>query len=227
MNTNFYQSFVTPAGHSAKYTRFGKASKAKLPTAFYGFAALLVGIFVTVSPTKAQSVTPATYINDLYTWWRTGNDFLTYKKIYVRATFVGGSAHPAQVGGIPSMAIFQGKIVGAGNGSNGFGDFGPGLTGPIAKGTGTFYNVGDLDYSPFSAPSTVPFLLYSSSDKLVLWIDLSSVWSNAKNLSFLFDKITSPYGWPWGNWTGLNGGVGSACGEVTLACSVDKYEQPH
>ena len=58
MNTNFYQSFVTPAGNSTKYTFFRKASKAKLSTFIYGIAALVCGIFLAVAPTRAQSVIP-------------------------------------------------------------------------------------------------------------------------------------------------------------------------
>ena len=53
MNTNFYQSSVTPAGNSAEYISFGKASKA---TVLYGLAALICGLFLAVAPTRAQSV---------------------------------------------------------------------------------------------------------------------------------------------------------------------------
>jgi hypothetical protein len=120
MNTNFDQSFVPSAGNSAKYTFFRKPSRAKLPTSLYGTAALVCGLFFAVAPTRAQSVTPFTYLSELYSWWITNNDSLTHKTIAVRATFVGGSAHPAKGGGV-SMGIFQGYITS--DGSSKFGSF--------------------------------------------------------------------------------------------------------
>src|SRR5271165_6536815 len=111
------------------------------------------------------------------------------------------------------MGIFQGQVT----------QFAWGLLSPIASGTGVFYNIGDLSDNPFQGPSTVPFSLYTlpspSGPSLFLSIDLKNVWSNAKQTNFRFDKLTSQDGWPYGVWTGLNGGWGSACGEVTLACS--------
>ena len=158
-------------------------------------------------------MTPSSYMNDLYIWWKNAVALhYDIQNITVRATFLGGSAHPTQGGGTPSMAIFEGIV-----GGNG-GVVGLGLLGPFAKGTGTFCEADNLSF--LSGKQNIPFMLYSIGTKLALWMDLSSVWSNAKNLTFYFDKITSYGPWPWGNWTGLNGGVGSAIGEVTLACSV-------
>ena len=108
------------------------------------------------------------------------------------------------------MAIFEGLV------DKNYG--GTVVTGPLAKGTGSFCEVDYLNSLTWKR--NIPFMLYSSGNQLVLWMDLSSVWPNAKNLYFYFDKITSQGAWPWGNWTGLNGGVGSACGEVTLGCSL-------
>jgi hypothetical protein len=231
MNTNTHllnTPSIHPRNARVKSTCFLQVAKSQLPKLLYNLVALLVGLFVTAAPLKAQSVTPLTYMNELYTWWSTGNNSYTAKVIHVRATFLGGSAHPAQAGGIPSMAIFQGEIVGGGTVGN-FGAFVYKFN-PIASGTGIFYNVGDLEftqslqYPPLSSPVSAPFTLSSLFNKLYLRIDLSGIWSNAKSLTFEFDKITSPNGWPSGNWTGLNGGVGSATGEVTLACSVQQSD---
>jgi hypothetical protein len=51
---------------------------------------------------------------------RGATELLTHKTIAVRATFVGGSAHPAKGGGV-SMGIFQGYITS--DGSSKFGSF--------------------------------------------------------------------------------------------------------
>lgn len=56
MKTIFYQSSGMPAGNCAKYIFFGKASKA---TVLYGVAALVCGLFLSVAPTRAQSVIPS------------------------------------------------------------------------------------------------------------------------------------------------------------------------
>jgi hypothetical protein len=218
MNTNFYQSSVTPAGNSAEYISFGKASKATVP---YGLAALVCSLFLAVVPTKAQYVTPSSYMNDLYIWWKNTPGYQNIKAITVRATFFGGTAHPAMGSGTPSIAIFEGCVIATDYGFGGQVDLG--LFGPVVKGTGCFYDATDLD--ALSRNTGIPFMLYNTGNQLVLWMDLSSVWSNAKDLYFQFDKITSQGGWPWGNWTGLNGGVGSACGQVTLACSVQVKPQ--
>ena len=156
-------------------------------------------------------------MNDLYIWW-TNAAPPTYdiRYITVRATFLGGSAHPTQAfASVPSMAIFEGFVSVSDGGS-----VSPAPFGPFAKGTGTFCQVDNLGNSSFQTGHNIPFKLYSYGTKLALWMNLSSVWSNANNLIFYFDKITSYGPWPSGNWTGLNGGVGSAIGEVTLACSV-------
>jgi hypothetical protein len=66
------------AGYGAKYKRFGKVSKAKLPLALYGLAALVCGFLLAAAPTRAQFVTASTYLNDLYNCWKKGsveNDF--------------------------------------------------------------------------------------------------------------------------------------------------------
>lgn len=106
MNANFYRSFVTPpgidlrthtaaltrfctrsgrmlnskvsAGYGGKYKRFGKALKVKLSIAIYSLAVLVCGLLLALAPTRAQSVTASTYLNNLYNWWKRGsaeNDF--------------------------------------------------------------------------------------------------------------------------------------------------------
>ena len=55
MKTNFYRSSGMPVGHCAEYIFFGKASKA---TVLYGVAALVCSFFLSVAPTRAQSVIP-------------------------------------------------------------------------------------------------------------------------------------------------------------------------
>jgi hypothetical protein len=153
-------------------------------------------------------------MNDLYIWWKNAAAYpYDIQNVTVRATFLGGTARPTQGGGTPSMAIFEGFVD-----KNYGGSVGPVFGTLVARGTGTFCQADNLN--SLSGEQNIPFWLYSFGDQLVLWMDLSSVWSNAKSLYFHFDKITSQGGWPWGNWTGLNDGVGSACGEVTLACSV-------
>jgi hypothetical protein len=55
MKTNFYRSYGMPVGHCAEYIFFGKASKV---TVLYGVAALVCSLFLSVAPTRAQSVIP-------------------------------------------------------------------------------------------------------------------------------------------------------------------------
>jgi len=213
MNTNFHPSFVTPLSIFATRQRLS-ASKPKVPTVLLPLA--LCGLFLTVSPTRAQYVTPSSYMNDLYIWWKNAAPLhYDIQNITVRATFLGGTAHPTQGGGTPSMAIFEGFV------TENAGGVGPLFGTLVARGTGTFCQADNMN--SLSGKQNIPFWLYSAGNQLVLWMDLSSVWpnwSNAKNVHINFDKITSQGEWPWGNWTGLSSGVGSACGAVALACSV-------
>jgi hypothetical protein len=115
------------------------------------------------------------------------------------------------------MGIFQGDV----NGGPDFSAFAifPQLA---ASGSEIFYNVGDLSApgSPFEGPKTVPFKLFLHQTSLALTLDLRNVWSNGGVRTFYFNQITSDSGYPWGDWIGLNGGVGSAQGQATLVCSV-------
>ena len=106
MNTNFYHSFVTPAGNSAKYTFFRKASRAKLSTFLYGSAALLCGLFLAVAPTRAQSVIPPQVVsigNNLLVYGRAlmiipqGGKHVRQVAVYIPATFNGTPSVTATV----------------------------------------------------------------------------------------------------------------------------------
>ena len=110
MNTNFYQSFVTPAGNSAKYTFFRKPSRAKPSTFIYGIAALVCALFLAVAPTRAQSVIPPDITPQVVS---IGNNLLVYGRaimiipqggkhvrqvaVYIPATFNGTPSVTATV----------------------------------------------------------------------------------------------------------------------------------
>jgi hypothetical protein len=110
MNTNFYHSFVTPAGNSAQYNFFRKASRAKLSPFIYGSAALLCGLFLAVAPTRAQSVIPSDITPQVVSL---GNNLLVYGRavmiipqggkhvrqvaVYIPATFNGTPSVTATV----------------------------------------------------------------------------------------------------------------------------------
>src|SRR5260370_29674104 len=95
-------------GQSSKYLRIGKALKSNPPTLFHVLAALACGLFLVAAPSKAQYVTPSSYMNDLYIWWENASPYpYDIQDITVRATFLGGSAHPTQTGVTPSIAIFE------------------------------------------------------------------------------------------------------------------------
>jgi hypothetical protein len=189
--------------------------------------ALVIGLFGAVAPSKAGSITAHDYLLGLYTWWQagitSGNDA---QHIYVRVTFQGGSATPKDgTGG--SMAIFEGDVFGSRYDKGNAFSFIP----LVASGSGIFYNVQGLSIagSPLEGPYTVPFKLsftYSQGQPaLALQLDLRSYLSNGGIRTYFFNQITSDGGFPWGNWIGLNGGVGSAQGQATLVCSVTA--QPH
>src|SRR5690349_10390754 len=111
MNTKFCRSFIMRAPCSTCYTRSGTLHK--LPTLFYSLAALACGLFLLAAPARAQYVTPSSYMNDLYIWWKNAaTAHYDFQTITVRATFLGGTAHPTPESGIPSMAIFEGNIGG-------------------------------------------------------------------------------------------------------------------
>jgi hypothetical protein len=188
---------------------------ARKMTLFYA-TALVIGVFGTAAPSKAGSITAFNYLYGLYKWWSIGSTHNYYQVIKVRVTFQGGSATPDDGSG-GSMGIFQGDVKG-GPDFNAFAIF-PQLA---ASGSGIFYNVGDLSApgSPFEGPKTVPFKLFLHQTSLALTLDLRSVWSNGGVRTFYFNQITSDSGYPWGDWIGLNGGVGSAQGQATLVCSV-------
>jgi hypothetical protein len=106
MNTNFYRSFVTPAGNRGKYTFFRQASKAKLSTFLYGVAALVCGIFLAVAPTRAQSVIPPQVVsigNNLLVYGRAlmiipqGGKHVRQVAVYIPATFNGAPSVTATV----------------------------------------------------------------------------------------------------------------------------------
>jgi hypothetical protein len=187
--------------------------------------ALVFGVFGAVAPSKAGSITAADYLFGLYKWWGIGSTPNYYNVIHVRVTFQGGSATPEDgTGG--SMGIFQGDVWdgGAGADRNAFSLF------PlVASGSGIFYNVQDLGSagSPLEGPYTVPFQLSFNQTALTLQLDLRSVWSNGGIRTFYFNQITSDSGFPWGNWIGLNDGVGSARGQATLVCSVTYKPRIH
>jgi hypothetical protein len=208
MNTNFYQSFFTPAGNSTKYTFFRKASKAKAkpPTLLLAIAVFAIGISISATPAHAQYVTASTYMNNLYQWYVTPTSSDLHW-VEVRATFLGASVAANQ--GV-SMGFFDGIIDNFVN-----------YIGPFGKGYGDFYFVtkDGSGQTKVDGPHSVPFTLYSWGPKLNFSLDFTGVIFPYKTLYYQFDKITSQGGWPWGNWTGLNGGAGAACGEVALGCN--------
>jgi hypothetical protein len=220
MNTNSYLWLATSQGKRLNTQKdsitkpYGvrcsqRSLKAKLQTIFVGFCASMIGLFCTITPSRAQSITPQTYINDLYNWSlktspASGSGYYTS----VCASFLGASA-AADI--TVSVAIFEGEITA----------FQQGLLGPSGHGNGTFYAHDSTDHSVF-ASVTVPFWLYSMPSpaglRLVLSIDFRGSKLPYGLTAFYFDKITSNGKWPSGNWIGLNGGKGSASGQVTLGC---------
>jgi hypothetical protein len=197
--------------------------KARRITLLYTVA-LVIGVFGTVAPSKAGSITASNYLFGLYKWWASGSTHNLSQVIRVRVTFQGGSATPEDgTGG--SMGIFQGDVYGSQ--AAGWSAFS--LFPMVASGSGIFYNVGDLSApgSPFESPHTVPFKLFFSQTALCLELDLRSVWSNGGVRTFYFNQITSDNGFPLGNWIGLNGGVGSAQGQATLVCSAGSQTRLH
>jgi hypothetical protein len=201
--------------------------KARRLTLLYAVA-LVIGVFGVVAPSKAGSITAFDYLYGLYTWWQTGSTHNFSQVIHVRVTFQGGSATPQDTTG-GSMGIFQGDVYGRQPY-----DWSAFRAFPmVASGSGIFYNVRDLSTagSPLEGPYTVPFKLSVTFSQgktaLSLQLDLRSVWSNGGIQTFYFNQITSDNGFPWGNWIGLNGGVGSAQGQATLVCSVGSQAPPH
>lgn len=191
--------------------------------------ALVCGLFLAVAPARAQSITPQTYINGLYNWWKQSSTTAIWAKITVRATFLGGSAQPdASL----TTGIFQGTIVGSGSD---FGAFTQITYSPAARGTGVFYKIAeDLSATPPIGAYSTPFYIYYVSggplgSRIALVIDCSAMSSNAnaKSLTFYLDQLTSNKAWPYGEWIGLNNGVGSAIGQVTMACSVSRVQRPN
>jgi hypothetical protein len=221
MNTNSFLRFATSQGerlnrHKASIIRSfvvrcpRRTLKAKLPTIFFGFDASMIGLFCTIPPSRAQSITPQTYINDLYNWSLQTSPSLGYYT-NVCASFLGASATADTA---VSVAIFEGDIAA----------FHQGILGPSGNGSGIFYvHDGSLE-----TPFNVPFWLYSMPSpaglRLVLSIDFIGTKLPYGLMYFYFDKITSYGKWPSGNWIGLNGGKGAASGQVTLGCM--KYVKP-
>jgi hypothetical protein len=136
MNTNSYLWFATSQGerldtHKASIIRPlvvrcpRRTLKSKLPTIFFGFGALMIGLFCTITPSRAQSITPQTYINDLYNWsLKTSPKYGYYTRVC--ASFIGASAEAdTEV----TVAIFEGDITA----------FHQGILGPSGSGRGTFY----------------------------------------------------------------------------------------
>jgi hypothetical protein len=106
MNTNFFHRFPTPAGNTARYAFFRKASRAKLWTFIYAIAVLLCGLFLAVAPTKAQSVIPPDIAPQVVAL---GNNLLVYGRA-VMITPQGGKQVrqvavyiPATFNGTPSV----------------------------------------------------------------------------------------------------------------------------
>ena len=170
MNPKFHSSLFTRPGNGGPYTH--RKQFHRPPTLFYSLAALACGLFLIATSTRAQYVTPSSYMNDLYIWWKQASaDHLDYQSITVRATFLGGAAHPTRPfwdSGTPSIAIFEGRLSKNSMWPTGVVTLGP--FGPVAKGAGTFYEAADLD--ALSRNSGIPFMLYSVGNQLVLWMDI-------------------------------------------------------